>query len=101
MLRAALGEAVQDELIEANPLYGWQWRSKEAPSDEDDVDPFTAEEQAAIQDKLQDQECNLFQFAFWTGMRTSELIALQWGDIDWHRGTVEIDQACSERMLPR
>lgn len=76
VLRAALGEAVQDELIEANPLYGWQWRNKEAPNDEDDVDPFSADEQLSILAKLTGQEKNLFQFAFWTGMRTSELIAL-------------------------
>jgi len=98
VLRAALGDAVQDELIEANPLYGWQWRSKEAPSD-DDVDPFTAEEQRAILDQLQGQERNLFQFAFWTGMRTSELIALQWGDIDWHRGTVEVRRALTRAAI--
>lgn len=99
VLRAALGEAVQDELIEANPLYGWQWRNKEAPSDEDDVDPFSADEQLSILAKLAGQEKNLFQFAFWTGMRTSELIALHWGDIDWHRGTVEIRRALTRAAI--
>jgi integrase len=28
------------------------------------------------------QEKNLIQFAFWTGLRTSELIALRWQDVD-------------------
>jgi integrase len=99
VLRAALAEAMQDELIESNPLYGWQWKTKEAVSDDDDVDPFTAEEQAAILDKLQGQERNLFQFAFWTGMRTSELVALQWGDVDWKRGTVEIRRALTRAAI--
>ncbi len=99
VLRAALGEAMQDDLIESNPLYGWQWRSKEAPSDDDDVDPFTAEEQKAILDKLHGQERNLFLFEFWTGMRTSELIALQWGDIDHNRGTVEIRRALTRAAI--
>lgn len=101
VLRAALGEAMQDDLIESNPLYGWQWRSKEAPSSEDDVDPFTAEEQKAILDKLQGQERNLFLFAFWTGMRTSELIALQWGDIDEYRKMpVRIYEKSSTQSAP-
>lgn len=101
VLRAALGEAMQDDLIESNPLYGWQWKSKEAPDDDDDVDPFTAEEQKAIFGKLNGQELNLFQFAFWTGMRTSELIALQWGDVDWHRGTVEVRRALTRAAIAK
>lgn len=99
VLRAALGDAVQDELIEANPLYGWQWRSKEPLSDDDDVDPFSAEEQQAILSQLTGQEQNLFRFAFWTGMRTSELIGLNWGDIDWHRGTVEVRRALTRAAI--
>jgi integrase len=99
VLRAALGEAVQDELIEANPLYGWQWRSKETPDTEDDVDPFSANEQQAILAKLTGQEQNLFQFAFWTGLRTSELIALQWSDVDWHRGIVEVRRALTRAAI--
>ncbi|TCS37450.1 integrase [Paucimonas lemoignei] len=99
VLRAALGDAVQDDLIESNPLYGWQFKSKEAPQEDDDVDPFSAEEQTAILDKLQGQERNLFQFAFWTGMRTSELIALEWGDIDWHRGTLQVRRSLTRAAI--
>ncbi len=99
VLRAALGDAVQDDLIESNPLYGWQWKSKEAPSSDDDVDPFSADEQQAILAKLSGQEKNLFQFAFWTGMRTSELIALQWGDVDWKRGTIQVRRALTRAAI--
>jgi integrase len=99
VLRAALGDAVQDDLIEANPLYGWQWKSREAPDSEDDVDPFTAEEQKLILAKMEGQERNLFQFAFWTGMRTSELIGLQWGDVDFNRGTVQVRRALTRAAI--
>jgi integrase len=34
-----------------------------------------------------------FQFAFATGLRPSEAIALQWGDIDWNRRTVTVSRA--------
>jgi integrase len=34
-----------------------------------------------------------FEFAFLTGMRPEELIALQWGDVDWNHGTVRVERA--------
>lgn len=91
--RAALQEAFEDELIEANPLAGWVYRKAEAPKEEDDIDPFTAEEQAAILAMMDAQGRNLFQVAFWTGLRTSELVALNWGDIDWQRGIISVRRA--------
>jgi integrase len=38
------------------------------------------------------------QFAFWTGLRTSELIALDWSDIDWIRGVVVVTRALTQGM---
>ena len=73
VLRAALQDALDDELIETNPLYGWTYARKEALKVVDDVDPFSADEQLAILKNCRDiQHRNLFQFAFWTGLRTSE-----------------------------
>jgi integrase len=60
---------------------------------DDDVDPFSSEEQAAILDALSGQKRNLIQFALWAGLRTSELCALEWGDIDWRRGTLRVQRA--------
>ena len=93
VLRAALQEACDDDLIEANPLRDWTYRKVEATKDIDDVDPFTAEEQTAILGQLEGQSRNLIQFAFWTGMRTSELVALNWTDIDWKREVVKVRRA--------
>ncbi|MBX9811254.1 MAG: site-specific integrase [Burkholderiales bacterium] len=42
---------------------------------------------------------NLFQFAIWTGLRTSELIALEWGDIDWNRGIARIRRASVRKQI--
>ncbi|WP_139558338.1 tyrosine-type recombinase/integrase [Methylotetracoccus oryzae] len=36
---------------------------------------------------------NDFELAFITGLRISELIARQWGDIDWRRRTVTVHRA--------
>jgi len=94
VLRAALQDAVDDDLIETNPMFGWKYARKEAPKPTDDVDPFTADEQAAVLKACGDpQHRNLIQFAFWTGMRTSELAALEWGDVDWRRGHVRVSRA--------
>lgn len=94
VLRSALQDALDDDLIESNPLYGWSYKRKEAPKPEDDIDPFDAEEQAAILESCRDpQHRNLLQFAFWTGLRTSELVALEWGDIDFKRQIVRITRA--------
>lgn len=92
VLRAALQDAADDEIIATNPLFDFRYKRQEPPR-LSDVDPFTAAEQAAILGSLQGQYQTLFQFAFWTGLRTSELVALQWGDVDWLRGTVLVQRA--------
>lgn len=96
VLRKALDDAVHDELIAANPLYSWTYRRQEAPKEEDDIDPFTPAEQAAIVSALSAQAANMIQFAFWTGMRTSELVALDWSDIDWIKGVVLVRKALTQ-----
>lgn len=44
----ALNDAVEDEIIESNPLSGWAYKNREEIKEEDDVDPFTREEQEAL-----------------------------------------------------
>lgn len=95
-LRSALNDAVDEELLDINPLAGWTYARKEAPPKDDDVDPFTPEEQQAILAALSGQARNMVQFALWTGLRTSELVALDWGDVDWVRGEVMISRAMTQ-----
>ncbi|EIK94048.1 phage integrase [Pseudomonas sp. M47T1] len=95
-LRSALNDACEEELIEVNPMAAWTYSRKEAPPKEDDVDPFAPDEQTAILGALQGQARNLVQFAIWTGLRTSELVALDWGDVDWIRGEVLITKAMTQ-----
>lgn len=94
ILRAALDDAVVDELIAINPMFGRTYSIPEAPKEVDDVDPFTADEQALIlKSCTEPAERNLFKFAFWTGLRTSELAAVRWSDVDWVRGVIRISRA--------
>ncbi|MEH6648884.1 MAG: site-specific integrase, partial [Motiliproteus sp.] len=57
-------------------------RFRNLPINTREPKPFTASEMEGILNQLQGQERNLIQFAFWTGLRTSELIALRWEDFD-------------------
>lgn len=93
VLRSALKKAVYDELIETNIMDGWKFYNEEAPTREDDVDPFSRDEQALILGVLEGQARNFFQFAFWTGLRTSELVALDWRDIDFVRRELAVTKA--------
>jgi len=95
-IAAALNDAVDEEILELNPLAGWTYARKEVPAREDDVDPFTPEEQHAILAAATGQARNLIQFALWTGMRTSELVALDWGDVDWLRGEIRVSKAMTQ-----
>lgn len=95
-LRSALNDATEEELIELNPLAGWTYSRKAAPAKEDDVDPFSPEEQQAVLGALSGQARNMMQFALWTGLRTSELVALDWGDIDWLREEVMVSRAMTQ-----
>lgn len=96
LLRAALQDAVMEETLESNPLFGWKYTRRNPVKTKHHIDPFTAEEQGLILAQLTGQTANLFQFAFWTGMRTSELVALEWGDVDWRKGTVRIQRAMTQ-----
>lgn len=105
VIRAMLTDAVEDGLLEINPLHDWTFRNRDVIKAADDVQPFTLEEQLAILNQLQGQGHNLIKFAFWTGLRTSELIGLEWGDIDWIRGSFHVrrafTQAAAEPEVPK
>ncbi|MEF9340976.1 tyrosine-type recombinase/integrase [Ralstonia solanacearum species complex bacterium KE101] len=95
-MRSALQDAADDELIDANPLAGYTYARAERPTDgqnDDEIDPLSPTEQAAVLAKLSDGHRNMVQFALWTGVRTSELIALNWSDIDFIGGYVRVRRA--------
>lgn len=92
-LRMALQEAYEDKIIDANILHGWTYKKPAIEEKPDPIDPFTQAEQAAILAALDGQKRNFIQFAFWTGMRTSELVGLYWDDVDMIAGKVEVKRA--------
>ncbi len=98
-LRGLFALAMEDEQITSNPFIGWTPRKIEPPKETDDVDPFTPAEVKAILEASEGQIRNLFEFGFWTGLRTSELIALRWEDVDLINGTISVRRAKVRRKV--
>lgn len=97
-LRSALDEAVTDGLVDINPVSqvsAARYHSGKASYDDDyEVDPFAPYEAQAIYDGCGNKQWeNLFRFAFHTGMRSSELCALRWGDIDFPGNMAHVQSA--------
>ena len=100
-LRLVLEQAVNDDIIDKNPLDKVilsQLLDKKTSQSTFEVDPLSLDEINLLLSKATGQVKNLFQFALFSGLRTSELIALQWGDIDWQEGEVKVQRAVVERM---
>ncbi|MBP9101188.1 MAG: site-specific integrase, partial [Nitrosomonas sp.] len=88
-LRQTFEELYHDEIIDKNPLT----RVKNLPNKAREPEPFTQEEVAKILNELTGQAKNLIQFAFYSGLRTSELIALRWQDVDFENKRVFVKSA--------
>jgi len=61
------------------------------------IDPCDNNEIQAILNTAQGQVRNLFQFAFFSGLRTSELMAIEWGDIDWLNNIIHVTRAVEKQ----
>ena len=86
-LRGALNQAVEDGEIQASPLAGFRVRRTEKVNET--IDPFSPVEIKALAGASLG---NLWTFWAWSGLRTGELIALQWGDVD---------DLCSQAVIRR
>jgi integrase len=78
-LRQLFKDSLFDEVIDKDPLQ----RVRFLPVEQREPSPLTQEEINLVLSHLSGQEHNLFKFAFWSGLRTSELIGLRWEDIDF------------------
>lgn len=98
-LRNALSEALADEVIDFNPLDRLKL-SRILPRDTLHTDyepqPYSVEELVPLLVSMTGAERAAFQFWAYTGVRTSELIALTWADIDLQARTVRVHRAVVE-----
>ncbi|MCM7770128.1 site-specific integrase [Enterobacter bugandensis] len=97
-LRSALDEAVTDGILQINPVSlvtasRYQSDKSEAESSYV-VDPLTPTEVDALLSAAGNKQWeNLFRFAIQTGLRSSELCALRWRDIDFAGRTAHVQNA--------
>lgn len=93
VLARAFRVLVLDRVLTANPVDETPRAKHQAPP----PDPFSlAEAQAIISHmaaKYDPRVANYVRFAFFSGLRTSELAGLSWESVDWGRGLVLVHEA--------
>lgn len=92
-LSAIMRSAVGDGLLQKNPTEALELPKRTKK----EVDPFQLAEAERIIDRLYQTQhwpsliyAALFEFLFFSGLRISEGLALQWQDVDWARRTVHV-----------
>lgn len=88
-LRGIFDDAYYDEIIERNPMA----YVKNLTVEQREPEPFSKEETEKILNEMEGQERNYFQFAFGSGLRTSELIGLKWEDVDFQNRRLFVRRA--------
>ena len=88
-LRQMYNEAYDEELIEKHPMA----RMKNLRITTREPRPLNNAEISKVLASVEGTIKNQFQFAIWSGLRTSELIALQWKDIDWENNRFYVRRA--------
>ena len=94
-LRAIIDQALVDQYIKENPLNSIivdKLLNKETKKSDYKPDPFSIDEINDILNTSEGQVRLLFQFAFFTGLRISELIGLRWEDIDWKNKLINVEE---------
>ncbi len=92
-LSTILSQAVEDELLPANPALRMGKHLRRGDDEEPRIDPLTREESAALESTAQAHFPEWYPWLLTglrTGMRSGELLGLQWGDIDWQGGVAVI-----------
>jgi integrase len=91
-LSSVLSQAVEDELLPANPALRLGRYLRSADDPEPEIDPLTAGEITSLVEVARKKLPDWFPWlltALRTGMRAGELLGLQWGDINWRGSYIE------------
>lgn len=86
------GEPSFDEPLPSTLIPQYESAAKHA-------DPLDAEERSSVLSYLSGQVRNIFMFAFWGGLRTGELIALRWCDVDLQNERICVRLAFSKKSF--
>lgn len=88
VLFTMFNDAIDDDIIQKNPLL--TVKSPKIP--QTDINPFTLDEINLILSVAQGQNRNFYSVAFFTGMRSAELLGLKWSDIDFENKEITINE---------
>jgi integrase len=94
-LRSVFEDALNDELIKFNPFERialTKLLKQSTVASDYEVDPFTADERAALVRAARPDEAPMVRFWFEAGLRPGELMALQWPKVDWIANKARIDR---------
>lgn len=101
VLTGALGHAVDDELIKANPAAGIS-RKLRLKRDKDEISPLTAAQVNKVLDQIAAAAPDLwpaFLTAFRTGLRVGELCALRWEDINFAERNISVQRTAQDQRV--
>ena len=88
-----LTDAVDNDLIKDNPFGKLKAPKRESNNEEESVYPFALEEIQSILAASTGQNKNIITLLFFSGMRTGELWALKWSDINFKSKSIHIQRA--------
>lgn len=101
-IKAMFRAAVCDEVVDRNPAAAIQLPQKSRKQ----IDPFSVEEADALiawlYANLSRQSrvfAAFYEFAFFTGMRTGEIMALRWDEIDFDKKTAHVCRIVVEKQV--
>lgn len=86
VLNTMYKDAIDDEIIEINPLSKVSAPTIVAP----EIKPFTPDEAIKIINHAQGQIQNFVALAFFSGARSGEMLGLKWDDIDFDKKEISI-----------
>lgn len=104
VISGPLGYAVDEELLPSNPVHGILRRLKLERSRGIEVVPMTPEEVALFLRICRDSYPEYYHFflcALRTGMRLGELLALEWGDIDWSSKFIQVQRSYKRERVEK
>jgi integrase len=96
LISNVLNHAVEDGLIAANPTP--RLKTIRGKKQKEEINPLTREEARLFLETIEKNFPWYYPFflcALRTGMRLGELLALEWGDLDFHKGFIEVRRSYS------
>lgn len=96
VISGPMGYAVDEEILQANPVSGILKRLKLEREKKITIEPMTPEEvdlflQICL--KFFPDYYAFFLCAFRTGMRLGEILALRWADVDWNQKFIRVERS--------